>query len=81
MCESSGLAATTTFAPGTSTGVRSLAQREKNSLRARRSSGESTVKRGSGEREAPSNDGGIRHTPPVPLRSFSCSLDEYSTSP
>ena len=27
------------------------------------------------------NDGGIRHTPPRPLRNFACSLAEYSTRP
>ena len=70
------MVATTTFAPGTSTGVRSLAQREKHPLRARKSSGESTVKGGSGDREAPSNDGGVRHTPPVPYYPSSGPKDE-----
>ena len=39
------------------------------------------VNRGTGERRWPSKVGGSRHTPPRPLRSFSCSMVLYSTSP
>ncbi len=39
------------------------------------------VKRGKGRLLQPSNDGGIRHTPPRPLRSFSFSCGVYSRNP
>ena len=64
--DSRGLEATTTCAPGTSFGSSRRAQTKKNVLMSLSCSGVRVVKRGNGERRCPSNDGGIRHTPPLP---------------
>src|SRR6266446_3545986 len=79
--ERRGLLATTTFAPGTSTGRRRAAQAVKNCSSASRSVCLSTVNRGNGERLEPSKEGGILQTPPLPALSFLCSISEYSTNP
>ena len=57
------------------------AHRAKNDSRCSRSVEVSVVNRGSGARWWPSKDGGIRHTPPFPLRSLACSFRLYSTNP
>lgn len=77
----SGLAATTTFAPGTSTGISARVHCPKNQANRSKSARERTVKRGSGDLRAPSKEGGRRHTPPFCLRNLLCSFAEYSTSP
>src|SRR5436190_49297 len=69
----SGLDAIKTCAPGTTTGRSSRAQAKKNRSSSMMLSRISTVKRGSGARLLPSNDGGMRQTPPRPLRSLACS--------
>src|SRR5207248_11139776 len=77
--ESNGFEATIMCAPGTTIGKSKRAHAKKNFSNSVMSSRERTVKRGNGERLFPSNDGGIRHTPPFPLRSLSCSRSLYST--
>ena len=56
-------------------------KRSKNSYMFSRSEALKVVKRGSGERRQPSNEGGILQTPPLPLRSLRCSFSVYSTKP
>src|SRR5438552_11243253 len=79
--ESNGFEATVTCAPGTTIGKSKRAQAKKNLSNSVMSSRDRTVNRGSGDRLFPSKDGGIRHTPPFPLRSLSCSSSLYSISP
>ena len=79
--DSSGLLATTTFAPGTITRIRLRPQARKNCSKASRSVAFNTVKRGNGDRLAPSKLGGIRQMPPRRVRSLPCSTSEYSTKP
>src|SRR6202034_3289720 len=80
-CESNGLVATNKCPPGTRMRNARWANSEKNCFRLARSSSERTVNRGRGLRVHPSNEGGMRQTPPRPLRSFSFSTCEYSFSP
>jgi hypothetical protein len=81
MCDKRGLLATTMFAPGRATRASSKPSFLKKAWSAFRSASSSTVKRGSGDRLCPSKAGGIRHTPPFPVRSLSCSFVVYSTRP
>src|SRR5271166_2657179 len=81
MCDRSGWLATITLAPGTVARTSNAAKRRKKLHSSPRSSSSSTVKRGNGARLCPSNDGGMRHTPPLPLRNFACSFLLYSMRP
>lgn len=78
---SNGFEATTTFAPGLNLGKSSFVQMKKNSLKFAFCAAVNVVKRGSGARKCPSYDGGILHTPLLPLRSFDCSFGVYSCKP
>lgn len=79
--ETSGLEATTTCAPGTSFGSKSVPQVTKNACNSSSCSGDNVVNLGRGDLICPSKDGGILHTPPLPLRSFACCSGVYSWSP
>src|SRR6185312_1820567 len=70
-----------TCAPGTRIRRSERPHSRKKSTRSRSCIADSVVKRGKGDRLQPSNDGGIRQTPPVPLRRFDCSTSLYSTNP
>lgn len=79
--ESNGFEATITCAPGTTIGNNDRAHAKKNRSSSPRSSRVRTVNRGNGDLLFPSNEGGIRHTPPLPSRSLFCSCSLYSTRP
>ena len=80
-CDTSGLVAIKTCAPGTRTGNRSSAKRSKNASRRLLSPSFNTVKRGKGLRVELSNAGGMRQTPPRPSRNFRSWSGRYSTNP
>src|SRR5207245_6606343 len=66
---------------GTTTGISSAASLEKKASNSDLCSSFNTVKRGNGRRSQPSNEGGIRHTPPFPARSFCFCSSVYSNKP
>ena len=80
-CDTTGFVAMNTCAPGTTTRMRRCPNRSKNARMPARSASLSAVKRGSGCRVAPSKSGGMRHTPPRPLRRLASWSGVYSTTP
>ncbi len=80
-CDNSGLVAIITWPPGTRTRTACLANFVKKEQSVAMSVSSKIVNLGTGLRLQPSNDGGMRQTPPRPLRSFAFSMSVYSLSP